>query len=69
MLGVRSRGPEGAREPTDFRCRSCGYACNADVNAARNIAHAAGHAVSARGGTPLRGPVNREPQRGLLLVR
>ncbi|KAB8195941.1 transposase [Nonomuraea phyllanthi] len=59
-----------ARESqADFRCRSCGYACNADVNAARNIAHAAGHAVSARGGTPLRGPVNREPQRDLLLVR
>ncbi|WP_264372906.1 transposase [Nonomuraea phyllanthi] len=70
MLGVRSRGPRKARESqADFRCRSCGYACNADVNAARNIAHAAGHAVSARGGTPLRGPVNREPQRDLLLVR
>ncbi len=45
-----------------FRCRSCGYACNADVNAARNIRHAAGHAVSARGGSGLPGPVNREPQ-------
>ena len=31
-----------------FRCTACGYACNADVNAARNIA--AGHAVTARGG-------------------
>jgi transposase len=44
----------------DFRCRSCGYACNADVNAARNIA--AGHAVTARGRSPLGGRVNREPQ-------
>ena len=44
----------------DFRCRSCGYACNADVNAARNIA--AGHAVAARGRSPLGGRVNREPQ-------
>ncbi|WP_345482684.1 transposase [Nonomuraea ferruginea] len=45
-----------------YRCRSCGYAGNADVNAARNIAHAAGHAVAARGGLPLGEPVNREPQ-------
>jgi transposase len=52
-----------------FRCRSCGYAANADVNAARNIRHAAGHAVSARGGPPLGGPANREPQHDLLLMR
>ncbi|MEU7862620.1 transposase [Nonomuraea sp. NPDC049141] len=51
-----------------YRCRSCGYAGNADVNAARNIAHAAGHAVSARGGPPLGEPANREPQRDLLPV-
>jgi putative transposase len=43
-----------------FRCTACGYACNADVNAARNIA--AGHAVKARGGDRDTGPVNREPQ-------
>lgn len=54
-----------------FRCRSCGYACNADVNAARNIAHqarltAAGRAVAARGGTGLPEPANREPQHVLL---
>jgi len=47
-----------------FRCRSCGYTGNADVNAARNIA--AGHAVTARGRSPLGGRVNREPQPGLL---
>ena len=35
-------------------------ACNADVNAARNIA--AGHAVKARGGDDTSRPVNREPQ-------
>jgi transposase len=52
-----------------FRCRSCRYAADADVNAARNIRHAAGHAVSARGGPPLGGPANREPQRDLPLVR
>jgi putative transposase len=43
-----------------FRCVACGYACNADVNAARNIA--AGHAVTARGRSPLGGRMNREPQ-------
>jgi transposase len=43
-----------------FRCIACGFACNADVNAARNIA--AGHAVTARGGVRVAGPVNREPQ-------
>jgi transposase len=43
-----------------FRCTACGFACNADVNAARNIA--AGHAVTARGGDGAARPVNREPQ-------
>jgi putative transposase len=43
-----------------FRCTACGFAGNADVNAARNIA--AGHAVNARGGDGLGRPVNREPQ-------
>jgi putative transposase len=43
-----------------FACTACGYACNADVNAASNIA--AGHAVTARGGFRNAGPVNREPQ-------
>jgi len=42
-----------------FRCTACGFACNADVNAARNIA--AGHAVTARGGDGVTRPVNREP--------
>jgi putative transposase len=43
-----------------FRCTACGFACNADVNAAQNIA--AGHAVTARGGDGVARPVNREPQ-------
>jgi transposase len=43
-----------------FRCVACHFACNADVNAARNIA--AGHAVKARGGDRNAGPSNREPQ-------
>jgi putative transposase len=47
-----------------FACTACGYAVNADVNAARNIA--AGHAVNARGGDRDAGPANREPQLQLL---
>jgi putative transposase len=43
-----------------FACTACGFAGNADVNAARNIA--AGHAVTARGGDGVTRPVNREPQ-------
>jgi Helix-turn-helix domain/Putative transposase DNA-binding domain len=42
-----------------FRCTACGFACNADVNAAKNIA--AGHAVTAREGDGAARPVNREP--------
>ncbi len=43
-----------------FRCTAYGYTGHADVNAAKNIA--AGHAVTARGRSPLGGRVNREPQ-------
>lgn len=42
-----------------FRCTACGHTANADVNAAQNIA--AGHAVTARGGTQSV-PMKREPQ-------
>jgi putative transposase len=48
----------------DFACVACGFACNADLNAAKNIA--AGHAVTARGGVRVAGPANREPQPELL---
>jgi transposase len=51
---------ESRKSQALFRCVACGFACNADVNAARNIA--AGHAVKARGGDRVAGPVNREPQ-------
>jgi transposase len=55
----------GSRESQAlFRCVACGYACNADVNAAKNIA--AGHAMTARGGFRGAGPANREPQPVLL---
>ena len=51
----------GSRESQAvFRCTACGFAGNADVNAAINIA--AGHAVTARGGDGAARPVNREPQ-------
>ena len=42
-----------------FWCTACGFAGNADVNAAKNIA--AGHAVTARGGDGVARPANREP--------
>jgi len=52
--------PKSRKSQADFVCTACGYADNADVNAAKNIA--AGHAVTARGGPQLE-PVNREPLR------
>jgi putative transposase len=54
------RVDRGSRESQAvFRCTACGFAANADVNAAINIA--AGHAVTARGGDGAARPVNREP--------
>jgi putative transposase len=53
-------GAENRKSQALFACVACGYTCNADVNAARNIA--AGHAVTARGGDRGAGPTNREPQ-------
>jgi putative transposase len=52
--------PKSRESQAVFRCTACGFACNADVNAAKNIA--AGHAVTARGGDGITRPVNREPQ-------
>jgi putative transposase len=56
--------PKSRESQARFVCTACGFACHADVNAARNIA--AGHAVTARGGDGVARPVNREPQ---LLLR
>jgi putative transposase len=52
--------PKSRESPARFRCTACSFACNADVNAAINIA--AGHAVTARGGDGAARPANREPQ-------
>ena len=51
---------ESRESQARFACTACGFACHADVNAARNIA--AGHAVTARGGFRDAEPANREPQ-------
>jgi putative transposase len=51
---------ESRKSQAIFACVACDFTCNADVNAARNIA--AGHAVTARGGDGVTRPVNREPQ-------
>jgi putative transposase len=53
--------PENRKSQAVFRCVACGAGpCNADVNAARNIA--AGRAVTARGDLGASRSVNREPQ-------
>ena len=54
---------ENRKSQAVFTCTACHYTCNADVNAAKNIA--AGHAVTARGGVRVAGPMNREPQPAL----
>ena len=57
---------ESRKSQALFACVACNFTCNADVNAARNIA--AGHAVTARGGDGVARPANREPQHDGLLV-
>jgi putative transposase len=53
--------PENRKSQVVFQCVACGAGpCNADVNAARNIA--AGRAVTARGDLGTSRSTNREPQ-------
>jgi putative transposase len=53
--------PENRKSQAVFQCVACGAGpCNADVNAARNIA--AGRAVTARGDLGASRSANREPQ-------
>jgi len=56
--------PENRESQAIFRRRACGRTAHADLNAARNIA--AGHVVTARGGSALAGPMNRELQHASL---
>ena len=60
------RAPDNRKSQAVFRCVACGHRANADVNAAINIRTAAGHAVAAREGPRVTGPVHREPQLVLL---
>ena len=46
---------ESRESQARFVCTACGYACNGDVNAARNVAP--GHAVTARGGDGVARPM------------
>jgi putative transposase len=50
---------ESRKNQADFLCTTCGFACNADTNAAINIA--AGHVVNARRGDGVSRPATREP--------
>ena len=53
--------PGNRKSQAVFECEACAAGrCNADVNAARNIA--AGRAVTARGDFATRRSANREPQ-------
>ncbi|MEU4768955.1 zinc ribbon domain-containing protein [Actinosynnema sp. NPDC023794] len=53
--------PESRKSRAGFRCVACGRSCNADVDAAENIA--AGRPVTARGGGAPAPPANRGPHR------
>ncbi len=57
----RHIAPENRKSQAVFQCVACSAGpCNADVNAARNIA--AGRAVTARGDLGASRSANREPQ-------
>lgn len=53
------RSPHNRQSQSKFECQTCGYAENADVNAARNIL-AEGLSVMACGGVPVRDPLKQE---------
>ncbi|MFJ8475549.1 RNA-guided endonuclease InsQ/TnpB family protein [Kitasatospora sp. NPDC094011] len=53
--------PKNRKSQADFECTACGHADHADVNAAKNILNAAGHAVSGRGDLGDGRSVKRQP--------
>ncbi|MFD6392208.1 RNA-guided endonuclease InsQ/TnpB family protein [Nocardia sp. NPDC060259] len=59
--GCRSVDPENRESQAVFRCTNCGHSGNADVNAAKNILYAAGHAVSACGDLGATRSAKQEP--------
>ncbi|MFF2081789.1 RNA-guided endonuclease InsQ/TnpB family protein [Kitasatospora sp. NPDC058162] len=53
--------PKNRESQAVFECTACGYQDHADVNAAKNILNAAGHAVSGRGDLGVARSVKRQP--------
>ncbi len=57
----RHADPKSRESQASFRCTACGHTAHADVNAAKNILNAAGHAVSGRGDFGVTRSVKRQP--------
>ena len=53
--------PKNRESQAVFACTACGHQAHADVNAAKNILNAAGHAVSGRGDLGTGRSVKRQP--------
>lgn len=53
--------PKNRKSQAVFECTACGHRDHADVNAAKNILNAAGHAVSGRGDLGTGRSVKRQP--------